>query len=291
MNKPRVTTSPAEILTRILSTAPLMRADYFGSWARHLSSERPVVQQEIADDGEDYVYPWEEPIYAVNAGIAVVDVTGPVMKGLDAVTCWYFGLMSSDRLQAACKELAGRDDVFVVIFKFNSPGGMAQGTPETALQIAKLGEVKPTIAFTDTMCCSAAYWMASQCKTILATMTADVGSIGTYLAFYDYTELLQKEGIKLELFARGTHKALGIAGKPLTDEQRAFLDADVTRTNDRFLSAVRAARPGVTDETMQGQWFDGEQAVEAKLADAVVTDLDQVIEGLMSGMRAGAAGI
>lgn len=84
---------------------------------------------------------------------------------------------------------------------------------------------------------------------------------------------------------------MGIAGKPLTDEQRAFMDADIDRMNERFLSAVRAARPGVSDETMQGQWFDGEQAVTAKLADAVVTDLSEVIGELMARMRPVSAGI
>lgn len=290
---PAPVASASDILTRFLSSAPLMRADHFSSWVRELTARQgqPVRAQIDEEDDDEYVLPWERSIYSVNAGIALVDVSGPIVKGYDALTCWCWGMMSSDRLADACKELAARADVYAVVFKFHSPGGMAQGTPETSAQIKALSMVKTTVAFTDTMCCSAAYWMACQCGAVVATMTADVGSIGTYAAFYDYTGMLEKEGIKLELFARGKYKAMGIAGKPLTDEQRAFMDADIDRMNERFLSAVRAARPGVSDETMQGQWFDGEQAVTAKLADAVVTDLSEVIGELMARMRPVSAGI
>ncbi len=274
--------SSSDILTRLISAPPLMRADYFGSWLRDLASgrgpmtaERQVQVAEAPGGGQDLL-PWEAPIFSVLNGVARVLISGPIVNGYDDFTCWYWGLASSDRIRAACVELAGRADVRSVLFVFNSPGGMAQGTPETAAAIAQLSDAKQTVAHTGSMCCSAAYWMASQCRLITATLTADVGSIGTYLAFYDWSGYLEKAGIKLELFARGTFKAMGIAGKSLTDEQRKFLDDGVTRTNDRFLAAVRSARPGVTDETMQGQCFDGEQAVAACLVDYVVSGPDEI---------------
>lgn len=274
--------SSSDILTRLVSAPPLMRADHFGAWMRDLASGRGpmnaarAVQLAAGDDDAEDLYPWEEPIFSVINGVARMAVAGPIVNGFDDFTCWYWGLASSDRIRAACVELAGREDVTAVLFDFKSPGGMAQGTPETAAAIAKLSAAKLTVGFTASMCCSAAYWMASQTRVMTATLTADVGSIGTYLAFYDWTGYLEKAGIKLELFARGTYKAMGIPGKSLTDEQREFLDAGVTRTNDRFLAAVRTARPGVIDDTMQGQCFDGEQAVAAKLVDYLVDGIEQV---------------
>lgn len=65
-----------------------------------------------------------------------------------------------------------------------------------------------------------------------------------------------------------------------------FLDREVQRTNDRFVAAVRAHRPGVADSSMEGQWFDGEEAVELKLADEVVGSVAEVI----ARVRAGVAG-
>lgn len=242
----------------------------------------------VDDDDEEteQVMPWEEPLYSVDAGVAVVNITGPIVKGHDAYTCWWFGCMSTDRLQAAIEELALRVDVLAVVFVVRSPGGMATGTPEVSAQIAALAASKLVVAVTDLQCCSAAYWMACHAHTLFTTVSADVGCIGTYIALYDYTKMLDEWGIKLELFKRGKYKAIGVMGNPLDEAAREFLDRDVQRTNDRFLAAVRAHRPGVADASMEGQWFDGEEAVALRLADEVVGSVAEVV----ARVRAGVAG-
>ncbi len=248
-----------------------------------------------SDDGDDddagdqaapERMPWEEPIYRVEGGVAVVDVSGPIVKGYDDFTCWWYRCMSTDRLQAAVIELAARADVLAVVLVIRSPGGMATGTPEVSAQIAALAQRKLVVAVTDLQCCSAAYWMACHAETIFTTVSADVGCIGTYIALYDYTKMLDEWGIKLELFKRGKYKAIGVMGNPLDESAREFLDRDVQRTNDRFLAAVRANRPGVADTTMEGQWFDGEEAVSLRLADQVVGSVEEVV----ARVRAGVAG-
>jgi ClpP class serine protease len=271
-----------------------MRADRIAPFLLDLHAGQPPrtlprgkVRADMIDDDDDddadepAVMPWDEPVYTVAGGIAVVLVQGPIVKGYDAFTCWAWGLASLDLIEAACDELAGRTDVAMVVFRINSPGGMSQGTPESAAAIGRLNAAgKLTIAFTDTQACSAAYWLASACSRIVCTLTADVGCIGTYIAFYDYSKMLADMGIKLELFKRGDYKALGLPGAPLTEQQREFLDASVQRTNDRFLAAVRAGRGEVADSTMQGQWFDGEQAVALNLADEVVPSFASFMAGL-----------
>jgi len=274
---------PREILASFVTSPILMRPDRIGALLVDLQSgqaprAQPRLDMPADDDADDYVMPWDEPIYTVAGGIAVLLVQGPIVKGYDACTCWYWGLASLDRIEAACDEIAARPDIAIVVFRINSPGGMAQGTPECAAAIARLGASgKFTLAFTDTQACSAAYWLAAACAQIKCTGSADVGCIGTYISFYDYTQLLTDQGIKLELFKRGDYKALGLPGNPLDDQQRAFLDADVGRTNDRFLAAVRAGRGDVADSTMQGQWFDGDEAVALKLADEVVTNFSSLM--------------
>lgn len=250
-------------------------------------------QQGDDSDDEPELMPWEEPIYEVDNGVAVVDVEGPVVKGCDPVLCWWWGLMSTDRLQEALGELAARADVFAIILRVRSPGGMATGTPETATMIAALAQKKLVVAVTDTMACSAAYWMGCAAGEFLTTVSADVGCIGTYIALYDYTKMLDEWGIKLELFKRGKYKAIGVMGNPLDKDAREFLDRDCGRTNDRFLEAVRANRPGVASSTMEGQWFDGEEAVELKLADKVVSGCPEVVgdvKARVAGMLASTIG-
>jgi signal peptide peptidase SppA len=235
-----------------------------------------------AEDPE--VMPWDEPCYTVEDGVAILRIEGPIVKGYDNFTCWYYGCMSTDKLEQAIEEIAASPNVLAVVLLVRSPGGMATGTPEASAAIARLATQKLVVAVTDTLACSAAYWMACSAPTFFTTLSADVGCIGTYIALYDYTEMLKEWGIKLELFKRGKFKAIGVMGNPLDKAAREFLDRDCGRTNDRFLAAVRAHRPGVADATMEGQWFDGEEAVELGLADLVVPSAREAIARVKAGV-------
>lgn len=264
-------------------SSPEQRLELF---AHARMARMPAKRADIEEDDDDDtdVAPWDEPIYTVRNSVAVVDVCGPVVKGYSNIACWYWGLMSTDRLQEALTEIENRNDILAVVLKVRSPGGMATGTPEAAAQIAELSRKKIVVAVTDTMACSAAYWMGCAASEFYTTGSADVGCIGTYIALYDYSKMLEDWGIKLELFKRGKYKAIGVMGNPLDKDAREFLDRDCGRTNDRFLSAVRAHRPGVADSTMEGQWFDGEEAVELKLADRVVTGVGEVVARVEEGV-------
>jgi signal peptide peptidase SppA len=273
-------------------TSPEQRAELFAQQRLVVGAPRRKADMEEEDeDSENDVYPWDEPIYEVKSGVATIDASGPVVKGYSNLICWWYGLLSTDRLQEALSEIENRNDVLAVVIRGRSPGGMATGTPETAEQITALRQKKLVVFVTDTMACSAMYWIGCASSTFFTTLSADVGCIGTYIAMYDYSEMLKEWGIKLELFKRGKYKAIGVMGNPLDKDARAFLDRDCGRTNDRFLAAVRANRPGVVDDTMEGQWFDGEEAVEKKLADevvpscsAVVARIEQAVAGALSSL-------
>lgn len=284
---------PAALLSRMLSAAPLLRGDYLASMVRNvsardhspsltLSRSHLVRAKHSAESDGPACLPWEEPIYAIEGAIATVDIKGPLYKGIDDITCYYYGLASYDRIQEACRILA-TSAAQVIIFHIDSPGGMCTGCPETAELIAALSEAgKLTIAYTDNQCCSAAYWLASQCRQVVASPSSQVGCIGTYLAFYSYVEYLKQEGVELHLFRAGDLKGIGVFGKELTPAESAFLDAGVQRSNARFISAVLSRRPGVSADTMQGQWFDGDEARLLSLTDATISTLSELRDQLVT---------
>jgi ClpP class serine protease len=96
-----------------------------------------------------------------------------------------------------------------VLLHFDTPGGSVTGTPEMAEYIENYG--KPIVAFADGLCASAGYWLASQCKSIFATPSAQVGCIGVYQAFLDESRAYEMEGFKVELFKTGKFKGMGTA--------------------------------------------------------------------------------
>jgi signal peptide peptidase SppA len=278
------------IVADLLCNPVSMRSAEHFATVLALSMPAPTagMMHDAADDDEGMM-PWEKPLYSVADGIAHVPVRGPIVKGYDAMTCWYYGLMSTDALAVALDELAEREDVAAVVFDFNSPGGSSAGMPEVAEQIAALGQIKATIAYVGDQACSNGYRLAAACDIILTTRSATLGCIGTYIALYDRTEQLKAAGIKLELFAAGAYKGMGLDGNPLTDPQRAYLQATTDRSNDMFVDFVLERRGAIAPETMQGQWFDGEQAVELGLADQIVTGLPAVLAALRPHIPASVA--
>jgi signal peptide peptidase SppA len=227
----------------------------------------------------------EEKGYDIQNGVAIVPVNGVIGKRLNMLEMMCGGA-DVDQLVSAVQKADSDPMVESILLDVNSPGGMVTGTPEAA---AALGQIeKPLYAFTDSQMCSAAYWLASAATSgIFVTGSSDVGSIGTYLAMIDSSRAYEMEGLKLELFKAGSLKAIGLEGKAFTDAERTFLQDGVDRANARFTGAVVANRKEATgrvisDATMQGQWFDGEQAVANGLADQLVSGLGEAI-GLISG--------
>jgi protease-4 len=237
--------------------------------------------------GQPDDYEEAEPVMA--EGILVVPVHGVCARYLSAMETDCGGLDLNDT-EATLREAQADPRVQGIVLHFNSPGGTVTGIPELAALITEINATKPVIAFTDAQCCSAAYWLASACDSIVVTPTADVGSIGVYSALVDESAAWAQEGYKLELMKAGKHKAMGIPGLPLAPEDRALIQAEVDSIYAMFTADVVAnrARTGaqVAEETMQGQTFMGGSAVAVGLADRVVGSLTDLLAALTMDGRA-----
>lgn len=263
-------TMPAAM--RIERLLPLARELHAGGRSLDLAAVKAGMASE-----DKKKWPWEEPLYTVEQGVATVTFVGPMVKGYDDVTCWCWGMASIDRLQQTMVELTDRTDVRSVVLNIDSGGGMVMGTPELGDAISALNERKPVFAFTSGMMCSAAYWSGCAAGQVYSTRSAMVGSIGVYLAVYDYSKMFEQIGIGVELFKQGTFKGMFVEGTSLSEEQRKWITDSVKRDYDDFTAHVREHRGEIADSTMQGQWFTGEQAVSLGLVDRVVTGLPEVV--------------
>jgi signal peptide peptidase SppA len=167
-------------------------------------------------------------------------------------------------------EAAGDDRAEAIVLHMDTPGGTVTGTPETSAQIAYISEhIKPVVAFTDGGANSAGYYLAAPCWQIVASHSARVGSIGVYMALLDSSVAYEINGYKQELFASGKYKGMGLPGLPLTDAQKDHLQREVDALYADFRDVVRAGRPDVADESMQGQTFRAIEALDAGLIDVI----------------------
>lgn len=212
-----------------------------------------------------------EAAYAANGalpqmppGVHTVLVWGILGRGWTMTDKYWLDAIDVDDLTAA---VAAVPEGETCVLWFRSPGGIVTGIGECAAALRKLGTKRRIVAFTDDLCASAAYWLAAQCERIDATPSADIGSIGVYLAFYDWCEYLAKAGIKLELFKAGELKGTGLTGNPLDPKSRQHLQEGVDDWYRQFTADVTRNRD-IASEHMQGQCLVGKAALAAHLCDA-----------------------
>lgn len=207
--------------------------------------------------------------------------SGIIGKHLSAMDEICSGGLSIDRLQGALKEAEADEKVSAVMLQLDTPGGVVQGCTETNALVKRVRETKTVASFNDSLTASAGIWCTCSADVAYISPSADSGSIGVYAAFVDYVEYCKKAGIAVDLITDGgTYKGAGYPGTALTPEQRANIQESVKQCSAMFKADVRAGRPGITDETMQGQCFTGQKAVDAKLADYVVLDLEGALSDL-----------
>lgn len=208
-----------------------------------------------------------------DGAFAIIPVHGIIGKHLSSIEMECGGC-DLDAVNAMISEAEQDDSIETIVFDFRTPGGTVTGVPETGRRIASIA--KKTIAFTDSECCSAGYWLASQCKHFYLTETATTGSIGVYSVFEDWSRALENEGVKVNAISSGKYKLAGAYFKPMTDDERTMFQDSVDKLHTQFKEAVRRNRE-VPDSAMEGQCYDGLEAVEIGLADGLVESIDDLL--------------
>jgi len=199
--------------------------------------------------------------YMRMGGVAIMPVFGAMMKG--------GGYPDQSEMRGAMKALKADVDVKCVLKIFDSPGGSVAGTADYAEAISSLG--KPTIAYCEDMCASAAYWGASCCDKIYANSTAFVGSIGVISWLTDATKYYEDAGIKEIPITTGKFKAAGDPSQPATEETIEYMQSKIDAIYEQFVSTV-AKRRGISKakiKEMNAAVFVGEDAVSNGLVDGI----------------------
>lgn len=223
----------------------------------------------------------ENPLLTMEDGVGIIRLHGPLMRDPDLISTLLFGATDINQVADAVRQAADSKEVKSILLDIDSPGGTVNGTPELAQVVADASKLKTIYAFSAGQMCSAAYWVASQCQAVYASPSARVGSIGVMLPFIDSAEKFRSQGLKVEVFAAGKFKGMGTPGVPLSEEQRALLQADVEEIAADFKEAVLARGRRIPDEAMEGQSFSARKAQRYNLA-GVVRGRDEVMARLRS---------
>jgi protease-4 len=206
-------------------------------------------------------------------GVGIVHIHGVLGKGLSPFEKM-LGMTDYDDIWAQVQEAEASPNVATILLHISSPGGTITGLPELAEKLRSVS--KPLVAYTDTMACSAACWIASCADSVLLSQSAEIGSIGVYIALLDQSEHLAQQGFKVNAIFAGDNKLDTADFKPMSDETRERLQANVTKWHERFKADVSIKRTA-PESSMTGLTYEGLEAVSAGLADGTVDSLEDVI--------------
>lgn len=176
-----------------------------------------------------------------------------------------------DRTKALAA-LADQGDARGLIVKVDSPGGTFVGGEALFDALRKVAERIPTVAVMGGTATSAGYMVAIATDHVIARRGTLTGSIGVILQTADVTELLDKLGIKPEVFKSGPLKAQPNPLEPLAPAARQATQDVLMELYGQFVDMVAERRDMPRDKVLalaDGRVYSGRGARENGLIDAI----------------------
>ncbi|MEY8314799.1 signal peptide peptidase SppA [Adlercreutzia muris] len=211
---------------------------------------------------------WADTVTGDTVGIISIDGT-----------IQYDGSTSSpEGLKAQLDAAEQNPHIKAVVLRVNSGGGVATAGEEMARYVRDFS--KPVVVSCASLDASAAYMISSQADYIYTAETSAVGSIGVIMSVTDLSGLYEKLGISVDNITSADAKDAGGGDRPLTEEERAWYQAQVDQINDVFIATVAEGRSMTEDEVRAlatGLTFTGIDAVGNGLADEIGT-LEMAVE-------------
>jgi protease-4 len=183
------------------------------------------------------------------------------------------GIITEDRdLLRLFKKIGENKNIAAVILTVNSPGGTTAGGEALFEAIHALAKDKPVVAQFGTIATSAAYIVGMATDRIIARGNTITGSVGVIFQWAEFSQLMDKIGVRFNEIKSGPLKANPSPFSPLDDAGRAATEEMVAESFRWFLGIVRERR-GVDTKSIpgleQGRVFSGRDALNHKLIDQI----------------------
>lgn len=194
---------------------------------------------------------------SVQAGnIAVVEVLGTIIDAKSTVE--------------TLRDLRKDKEAKAVILRVDSPGGSVGASQEIYEAIQELKLKKPVVVSMGTVAASGGYYIAAPATKIVANEGTITGSIGVRMELMNVEDLLSWAKVKPLTLKSGRLKDAGSPTRPMTLEEKEYLESLLVAMHHQFKKAVAESR-GLSMEDVakfaDGRVMTGLQAKELKLVD------------------------
>ena len=217
-------------------------------------------------------------VFGALALVAALRVPDALPGGQHVLRLPVSGFITEDRrVLQALEDAAKNDAVRALIVAIDSPGGSMAGGEALHTALRRFAERKPVVAVMGATAASAGYMAALPAQRVFARESTVTGSIGVLLQSFDLSDLLERAGVRPQVFTSGPLKDQPSLFRPLTEEGRAAVDRVIQDLHGQFVGMVAAGRrmdPARVRALADGRIFTGRQAMEEGLVDAIGGERD-----------------
>lgn len=197
--------------------------------------------------------------------VAVIYATGGIESGKgDHQT------IGSETLSKHIKDARENESVKAIVLRINSPGGSALASDVIWRELELTKVEKPLIVSMGDLAASGGYYIACNADKIYAQPSTLTGSIGVFGIIPNMENMMKDHlGVTFDV-AKTNHHSMVTPFKPLTDSEKLYIQKEIDRIYDNFISKVADGR-GITkaqvDSVGQGRVWTGADAIEIGLVD------------------------
>jgi protease-4 len=239
----------------ILAAAALSRLGAGPQFAEPMPSFREVLVQHGARGSGDK--------------IAVITMRGLISSSLPGNV----GDTMVEDMRLALQQARDDDHVRAIVLEIDSPGGEVTASDAIYNWVVKTRAKKPIVVYMDSLAASGGYYVACGGKYLMANETTITGSIGVIIQTLNYEQLFNKVGLASVVFKSGKFKDMLSGTRPITPEERDYIQNFVMKTYDKFLGIVARERnlpaDGLRNSVADGRILSGKDALDNKLIDGV----------------------
>ena len=206
----------------------------------------------------------QHPSIPRGRSINVVNLEGTMLR--DDGPC---GMVGTRTLAALIREADAKEEVIGHVLYIDSGGGAANSVPDLAEAIQACQ--KPVVAFVDGYMCSAAMYVGSYCRHIIANREDNkVGCIGTMIQLEDWPKQVKDSDgvVHLRVYADGADEKNEEYEKALEGDFSLIKERVLNPNNERFKADIRKNRPAVHEDQLKGRTYEAKDAV-GTLIDAI----------------------
>ena len=207
--------------------------------------------------------------------VAVVEMEGPIED-------------SSDVLKSLYEEARDKDTKAIVL-RIDSPGGAVAPSEDVYNAVRRLKKDKPIVVSMGSLAASGGLYSAVGASKIFCQPGTQTGSIGVIMQIPNFTNVADKVGVSMVTVKSGALKDVGNQFRPMTDEERKFLQDTASKVHTLFIKAVAEGR-GLPEEKVRsfadGRVIIGEEAKQLGLVDEFGDVYDAARAGLdLAGVK------